>query len=183
MHIYTKTGDTGQTSLIGGRRVPKYDIRIEAYGTVDELISYIGLIRDQQITRNLKDELLTVQDRLMVCASILAADCKDCDVELPIIRQEDITTLEDLIDNMEKELPELNSFVLPGGHPTVSFVHIARNVCRRAERNAIRLYEDDKFPEIVIQYLNRLSDYLFMLARLLLQKLNGEEIIWKPLQK
>ncbi|MFP3859600.1 MAG: cob(I)yrinic acid a,c-diamide adenosyltransferase [Bacteroidales bacterium] len=183
MHIYTKTGDTGQTSLIGGRRVPKYDIRIEAYGTVDELISYIGLIRDQQITRNLKDELLTIQDRLMVCASILAADSKDCDVELPIIRQEDITTLEDLIDNMEKELPELNSFVLPGGHPTVSFVHIARNVCRRAERNAIRLYEDDKFPEIVIQYLNRLSDYLFMLARLLLQKLNGEEIIWKPLQK
>ncbi|MFP4041200.1 MAG: cob(I)yrinic acid a,c-diamide adenosyltransferase [Bacteroidales bacterium] len=183
MHIYTKTGDTGQTSLIGGRRVPKYDIRIEAYGTVDELISYIGLIRDQQITRNLKDELLTIQDRLMVCASILAADCKDCDVELPIIRQEDITTLEELIDKMEKELPELNSFVLPGGHPTVSFVHIARNVCRRAERNAIRLYEDDKFPEIVIQYLNRLSDYLFMLARLLLQKFNGEEIIWKPLQK
>lgn len=183
MHIYTKTGDTGQTSLMGGRRVPKYDLRIEAYGTVDELISYIGLIRDQQIDENIKNELVSIQDRLMVCASILAADCKDCDIELPEISQEDITTLEKLIDKMDKELPELHSFVLPGGHSTVSFVHIARNVCRRAERHAIRLYENDKFSEIVIQYLNRLSDYLFMLARLLLQKFKGEEIIWEPWKK
>ncbi|MFO8236575.1 MAG: cob(I)yrinic acid a,c-diamide adenosyltransferase [Bacteroidales bacterium] len=180
MHIYTKSGDKGETSLLGGKRVPKYDFRIEAYGTVDELIAYIGLIRDQSIRQDLKIELITIQDHLMVCASILAADCENCKVDLPKLEANNIRWLEGLIDEKESHLPELNSFVIPGGHTTVSYVHIARNVCRRAERNAIKLYDNAEVPDEIIQYLNRLSDYLFMLSRLLVQELGVKEVIWRP---
>lgn len=180
MHIYTKTGDRGETSLIGGKRVPKYHLRIETYGTVDELIAYIGLIRDQNIKDAIQDELIDIQDRLMVCASILATDCEDCDVDLPELTQNDIKNLENLINKMEAELPPLRSFVLPGGHTTVSYTHIARNVCRRAERYVIKLNEEYKFSPEVIQYLNRLSDYLFMLTRKLSKDLGVKEVLWRP---
>jgi cob(I)alamin adenosyltransferase len=180
MHIYTKTGDKGETSLIGGKRVPKYHMRIETYGTVDELIAYIGLIRDQNIKESIKQELIEVQDKLMVCASLLAYEGEDEEIQLPQLSKEDITRLEKAIDNMEYELPELKSFVLPGGHSIISYTHISRNVCRRAERYAIRLYEESKFPEEIIQYLNRLSDYLFVLARKLTKDMDVKEILWKP---
>jgi len=180
MPIYSKTGDKGTTSLLGGKRVPKYHLRIEAYGTVDELISYIGLIRDQNVSENIGNELISVQDRLMVCASILAADCEDCEQQLPKLYEEDITRLEKNIDRMDVELPPLQNFVLPGGHTTVSYCHIARNVCRRAERHAIKLYEESEFSELVIRYLNRLSDYLFVLSRKLSKDLQIQEVKWEP---
>jgi len=180
MHIYTKTGDKGETSLIGGKRVPKYHLRIETYGTVDELISYLGLIRDQNMDERLKEQIIHIQDRLMACASILAADCDDCDIQLPEVTTADVEVLEEAINQFEAELPPLSSFVLPGGHPTVSYTHIARNVARRAERYAIRLHEEAPVDEFVLQYLNRLSDYLFMLARKLIQDLKVKEVLWKP---
>ncbi|HUW05889.1 MAG TPA: cob(I)yrinic acid a,c-diamide adenosyltransferase [Williamwhitmania sp.] len=180
MKIYTKTGDKGTTSLIGGTRVPKYHPRIEAYGTVDELISHIGLIRDQDIDHHIFEVLVSVQDQLMACASILAADCENCKVTIPQISEEHIVALEKEMDAMDSELPPLTSFVLPGGHPTVSYCHIARNVCRRAERNTIKLAENTPVQENVIRYLNRLSDYLFVLARFLAFKLKVKEILWKP---
>ena len=183
MHIYTKSGDNGETSLIGGKRVPKYHIRIEAYGTVDELISYIGLIRDQNISPGVRDQLIEIQSNLMSCASILAADCEDCDVELPEVTHEQVGNLEEAINQMELDLPQLNSFVLPGGHTTVSFTHISRNICRRAERYAIRLNEESEIKEEVIQYLNRLSDYLFMLARKFVYDFEVKEVLWKPKSK
>ena len=185
MHIYTRTGDKGETSLIGGKRVPKYHTRIEAYGTVDELISYIGLIRDQNISAAVKSQLIDIQGDLMACASILAADCSDCGVQLPEIKHEDVEKVEQYINNLELELPELNSFVLPGGHTTISFTHIARNICRRAERSAIQLSEEEKneINEEVIQYLNRLSDFLFMLARKFIKDFGVNEILWKPKTK
>jgi len=180
MPIYSKTGDNGTTSLLGGKRVPKYHLRIEAYGTVDELIAYIGLIRDQKVSEPLRNELISIQDRLMVCASLLAADCEGCGEQLPQLYQEDITELENNIDRMDVELPPLQNFVLPGGHTTVSFCHIARNVCRRAERHAIKLHEESKFNELVIRYLNRLSDYLFVLSRKLSKDLQVAEVKWEP---
>ncbi|MFH2094902.1 MAG: cob(I)yrinic acid a,c-diamide adenosyltransferase [Bacteroidota bacterium] len=178
--IYTRQGDKGQTSLIGGKRVPKYHDRIEAYGTVDELIAYVGLIRDHGIDKADKDFLLMVQDRLMVCASELAADCDDCKIKIPEIESGDIAALEDRIDKMEKGLPPLTSFILPGGLPVSSLCHIARNVCRRAERRTIFLAEKEKINEYVLKYLNRLSDYFFVLARKLTKDFNVEEIPWKP---
>ena len=178
--IYTKTGDKGETSLIGGTRVPKYHDRIEAYGTVDELISYLGLIRDQKIDEHIKSILIEIQDRLMTCASILATDCDNCEVKIPELYNTDIEMLEKEIDEMEKDLPPLTSFILPGGHTTVSFCHIARNVCRRAERNSIKVQDQFKYSEKVIQYLNRLSDYLFVLSRKLSIDLYAKEIPWKP---
>lgn len=180
MKIYTKTGDKGETSLIGGTRVPKYHDRIEAYGTVDELISYIGLIRDQKIDAHYISILIEIQDRLMTCASILATDCDNCDIKIPDIYNSDIELLEKEIDEMEKELPQLESFILPGGHQTVSFCHIARNICRRAERLSIKVQNQFKFNVNVIQYLNRLSDYLFVLSRKLSKELFANEIPWKP---
>ena len=178
--IYTKTGDKGETSLIGGTRVPKYHDRIEAYGTVDELISYIGLIRDQKIDEATKSTLIEIQDRLMTCASILATDCENCKVKIPEIFESDIATLEQEIDKMENDLPPLKSFILPGGHQTVSFCHIARNICRRAERLSIKVQEKFKISEKVIQYLNRLSDYLFVLSRKFSKDFKAKEIPWKP---
>jgi cob(I)alamin adenosyltransferase len=180
MKIYTKTGDQGTTSLIGGKRVPKYHQRIETYGTVDELISYIGLIRDQKIGHHTKAVLIGIQDRLMACAAILSADCEDCNVTIPEIKDEDIVLLEKEIDAMESELTPLRAFVLPGGHTTVSFCHIARTVCRRTERLIIRLSEELYVPENVLKYINRLSDYLFVLSRKIGKELKIEEIPWQP---
>ena len=178
--IYTKTGDKGETSLIGGTRVPKYHDRIEAYGTVDELISYIGLIRDQEINNDLRTVLIEIQDRLMTCASILATDCNDCIVKIPEMYDSDVEKLEKEIDKMNEELPPLTSFILPGGYTTVSYCHIARNVCRRSERLAIKVQSQYKNSEKVIKYLNRLSDYLFVLSRKLSINLNAKEIPWTP---
>lgn len=178
--IYTKTGDKGETSLIGGTRVPKYHDRIEAYGTVDELIAYIGLIRDQNIHKDIQKVLIEVQDRLMTCASILATDCDNCEVKIPEMYNSDIEMLEQAIDSMNEEIPPLTSFILPGGHPVVSYCHIARNVCRRSERLAIKVQDQFKKSEKVIQYLNRLSDYLFVLSRKLSVDLNAKETAWKP---
>ncbi|MFW6223017.1 MAG: cob(I)yrinic acid a,c-diamide adenosyltransferase [Bacteroidota bacterium] len=180
MKIYTKTGDKGTTALIGGTRVPKYDSRIEAYGTVDELISYIGLLRDQDIDDKDKAFLIEIQDRLMTCASILATDCENCQDRIPKIIDEDIRLLEKEIDKIETSLPQLRSFVLPGGHQAVSFCHIARNVCRRAERYALKVSDEIDLEQHVLVYLNRLSDYLFVFSRKLTYKFNVEEVPWKP---
>jgi cob(I)alamin adenosyltransferase len=180
MKVYTKTGDKGQTSLIGGTRVPKHHIRIESYGTVDELNSYIGLIRDQQIDNNSKKMLIEIQDRLFTIGSSLASDPEKSKMKIPDLKEEDVTLLENEIDKMNEILPEMRSFVLPGGHTTVSYCHIARCVCRRAERQTIHLSENSFVADLVIKYLNRLSDYLFVLSRKLTHDLNAEEIPWKP---
>jgi len=178
--IYTKTGDKGQTSLIGGTRIPKFDIRIEAYGTVDELNSFVGLIRDQAIDPHARELLIEVQDRLFTLGALLAADPVKNKMQLPQISEEDIKLLEKEIDAMNEHLPEMKSFVLPGGHTTISFCHIARCVCRRAERSVLRLNEREPVSELIYKYLNRLSDYLFVLSRKLTQDLKAEETPWKP---
>jgi cob(I)alamin adenosyltransferase len=179
MKIYTKTGDKGQTSLLGGTRVPKHHIRIESYGTVDELNSYIGLIRDQQIDDHSKKILVEIQDRLFTIGSSLASDPEKSKVKIPDLTEEDIVLLEKEIDLMNETLPEMRSFVLPGGHTTVSFCHIARCVCRRAERAVIHLSENSFVNDLVIKYLNRLSDFLFVLSRKFTHDLNAVEIPWK----
>jgi cob(I)alamin adenosyltransferase len=184
MKIYTKKGDTGTTQLIGGMRVPKHHHRIEAYGTVDELNSYIGLVRDQDISDHHKKTLIEIQDRLFTIGSSLATDpdhASNKTIErIPVLKDEDIDFLEKEMDRMDALLPEMKSFVLPGGHPTVSICHVARCVCRRAERLATGLAETDFVDGIVIKYLNRLSDYLFVLCRMLAQELNAAETPWKP---
>lgn len=179
--IYTKTGDKGQTSLIGGTRVPKHHIRIESYGTVDELNSYIGLIRDQKVDEHSKNILVEIQDRLFTIGSSLASDPLKSKMKIPDLKEEDITLLENEIDKMNEVLSEMRSFVLPGGHTTVSFCHIARCVCRRAERLTIHLAEmpEAEVDALIIKYLNRLSDYLFVLSRKFSQDLHAEEIPWK----
>jgi cob(I)alamin adenosyltransferase len=166
MKIYTKTGDKGYTSLIGGTRVPKHHLRIDSYGTVDELNSYIGLIRDQQLNDMDKDMLKQIQDRLFTIGSSLAADPDKSRMAIPDLYETDITLLETEMDRMNEALPELRHFILPGGSNTISYCHIARCVCRRAERLCVLLAEESKVDEKVIIYLNRLSDYLFTLARM-----------------
>jgi cob(I)alamin adenosyltransferase len=180
--IYTKTGDKGNTSLIGGTKVPKNDIRIETYGTVDELNSWVGLINDQLHDEALRFELKEIQDRLFTIGSLLATDIeKHPKMKLPGLDDSDILFLEDRIDAMTAQLPEMKNFILPGGHATVSSIHITRCVCRRAERLAVNMQQHELFvDEKVIRYLNRLSDYLFTLARYAAQKLRAEEIAWKP---
>ena len=178
--IYTRTGDKGQTSLIGGTRVPKYHDRIEAYGSLDELNSYVGLIKDQEINDHYKIILLEIQDRIFSIESLLAKDPeKDLKQSLPMIYDKDIELLETEIDKMNEELESLNSFVLPGGHTTVSYCHIARCVCRRAERIIIKLAEAHPVDEKNIKYINRLSDYLFVLARKLGKDLGAKETLWR----
>lgn len=179
--IYTKTGDKGATSLIGGTKVPKNDLRIETYGTVDELNSWIGLINDQLNLDEFRNELKDVQDRLFTIGSSLATDAeKEPKMKLPDLREADINLLEVKIDEMTAQLPPMKSFILPGGHVTVSSIHVCRCVCRRAERLAVALQQQGEFVDPkVIQYLNRLSDYLFTLARYAAQKLGVEEIPWK----
>ena len=182
LKIYTKTGDKGTTSLIGGTKVPKNDIRIETYGTVDELNSWIGLINDQLNDDAFKTELKEIQDRLFTIGSSLATDAeKESKMQLPDLHQEDIEFLERRIDAMTAELPPMKNFVLPGGHVSVSSIHIARCVCRRAERFVVNMQQHELFvDEKVIQYLNRLSDYLFTLSRFAAQQLGVEEIPWLP---
>lgn len=182
LKIYTKTGDRGETSLIGGTRVPKYHERIEAYGTLDELNSFIGLIRDQDIDEDTRKLLIEIQDRIFTSESLLAADPSVQTKALPQLKEEDILLLESEIDKMNGVLPVLTSFILPGGNPVVSFSHVARCVCRRAERLTIRLVEnnhDTLQGEMVIKYLNRLSDFLFVLARKFTIDFNAVETPWK----
>ncbi|HUC79823.1 MAG TPA: cob(I)yrinic acid a,c-diamide adenosyltransferase [Flavisolibacter sp.] len=180
--IYTKTGDKGATSLIGGTKVPKNDIRIETYGTVDELNSWIGLVNDQLSDEEWKADLKEIQDRLFTIGSSLATDAeKEPKMKLPDLHQSDIEFLEKKIDEMTAALPPMKSFILPGGHVAVSSLHVTRCVCRRAERLAVSMQQHELFvEEKIIQYLNRLSDYLFTLARYVAQKLGAEEIPWKP---
>ncbi len=180
MKIYTKKGDKGETSLFGGARVKKNNIRIEAYGTVDELNSWIGLVRDQDMDSNSKQVLTGIQDRLFTIGSLLASDPQKPALKTPGLAEADIVLLENEIDRMNESLPEMRSFVLPGGHTTVSYCHIARCVCRRAERHVITLSEKDKVDELVIKYLNRLSDHLFVLARKLARDTGAEETPWRP---
>ena len=180
MKIYTKKGDQGETSLLGGTRVKKSHVRIESYGTVDELNSWIGLIRDQQIDSDTKNFLIHIQDRLFTIGSHLASDPVKRGIKIPDIKEENINALENEMDRMNEVLPEMKSFVLPGGHVIVSYCHIARCVCRRAERCAVHLASEEKVDDIIIKYLNRLSDYLFILSRKLTQDLKAAETPWKP---
>ncbi len=187
MKIYTKTGDKGTTALFGGTRVPKHHIRIESYGTVDELNSHIGLIRDQNIDTNSRDILINIQDKLFTVGAILATDPNKAILKsgkerltIPKISNEDIELLEHEMDKMNAQLSTMTHFVLPGGHQTVSFCHIARCVCRRAERLASALNELEPFQPNTLIYLNRLSDYLFVLARKLSKDLQVDEIKWIP---
>lgn len=187
MKVYTKTGDQGTTALFGGDRVPKDHIRIESYGTVDELNSWIGLIRDQQIDTHYQEVLIEVQDRLFTIGAILATPpAKEVlkngtrRLENLGLEERDITLLENEIDAMEAALPQMTHFVLPGGHTTVSYCHIARCVCRRAERLAVHLSHDEPVSDLAIKYMNRLSDYLFVLARKLTADLRAEEVKWIP---
>lgn len=179
--IYTKTGDKGETSLIGGKRVPKYHERIEAYGTLDELNAYIAHIYDNLAETAEKTVLLKIQNELFVAESILATDT-DAKVEryLPDLDKSIIQLLEDEIDRMTKQLPPLTSFILPSGHPLVSLCHIARTVCRRAERVCLKLANSYPVDEEIIRFLNRLSDYLFVLARYQAFLSKANEILWKP---
>jgi len=181
MKIYTKTGDTGQTSLIGGTRVSKAALRIDTYGTVDELNSYVGLVRDQPVNEGRKELLKEIQDRLFTVGAELATDPgKSPRKPMPAIVPPDIERLEQAMDAMDAGLPELRKFVLPGGHQAVSFCHLARTVCRRAERLTIALAENEPVDPLVIQYLNRLSDYFFVLSRTMAQELGAEEVTWEP---
>ncbi len=180
MKIYTKTGDTGTTSLFGGKRVSKADLRIDTYGTVDELNSYLGLLRDQEVNQKRKNVLVEIQDRLFTIGSILATEPGNTKVKIPTLTEQDVQFLEKEIDTMDADLPPMRFFVLPGGHPSVSFGHVARTVCRRAERLTIALDQVEKVEPLVIKYLNRLSDYLFMLCRKMTSELKVEETPWKP---
>ena len=180
MKIYTKTGDQGTTSLFGGQRVSKADPIIDSYGTVDELNSHIGLLRDQEVNKQRNDVLIEIQDRLFTIGSILATVPGNTKVKIPLLQEENIEFLEKEIDKMEAGLPPMRFFVLPGGHVSVSFGHIARTVCRRAERLVIAVDRQSKVDPLVIQYLNRLSDYLFVLCRKMTHELGIEETPWRP---
>jgi cob(I)alamin adenosyltransferase len=179
--IYTKTGDTGKTSLIGGTKVYKDNIRIETYGTIDELNSHIGLVRDYTSHEHQREILKQVQDRLFVIGSSLACDPgKRTGIHVPDLNENDVKGLEKEIDKMNAELPVMKNFILPGGHAAVSATHIARCVCRRAERLCVHMQQKKLIVEpLIIKYLNRLSDYLFMLARFTAQELHVPETIWK----
>ena len=179
MKIYTKTGDEGQTSLFGGSRRHKDDLRIEAYGNTDELNASIGLLRDHLTDENVRQELFVVQHRLFDMGSRLAVD-PSSNMKVPSLGDDDVSFLEQAIDRMEENLPALRNFILPGGHPVVSMCHMARCICRRAERRVVSLSRVELVPPSILHYLNRLSDYLFVLSRKLGQDLNAEEVIWKP---
>ena len=181
LKIYTKVGDKGTTSLIGGTKVLKSDLRIEAYGTIDELNSYLGLCNDLLMNDHSKKVLKEIQDRLFTIGSSLACDPeKEPKMKIPDLKEEDVSLLEKEIDKMNEGLPVMKNFILPGGHVTVSHIHIARCICRRAERCCVRLNEQAKEDVLILKYLNRLSDYLFVLARYASHLLNAEEIVWKP---
>ena len=176
--IYTKGGDKGETSLLGGTRVLKSHERVEAYGNLDELNSFIGLIRDQDINPHYREILGRVQEVLFISEALVARDPEKETRELPVFGDDDIHILEKEIDAMNDELPSLTQFILPGGHTVVSYCHIARTVCRRAERSLIRLNTNGPLDELIIRYINRLSDYLFVLARKTGMDLGVEERPW-----
>ena len=182
MKIYTKTGDKGTTSLIGGTKVPKSHLRIEVYGTVDELNSYIGLCKDLLQDNNTMAILQEIQDRLFTLGAALACDPeKETKMKIPDLKETDIELLENEIDRMDGKLPEMKNFILPGGNPVLSHLHIARCICRRAERCCVRLeLESHEVEPIIIKYLNRLSDYLFVLSRYAGHEMGVEEIPWRP---
>ncbi|MBS1506463.1 MAG: cob(I)yrinic acid a,c-diamide adenosyltransferase [Bacteroidetes bacterium] len=180
MKIYTKTGDEGTTALFGGQRLPKSDMRIDAYGTIDELNAFVGLLRDQSVNANRKEILIEIQDRLFTIGSMLATEPGNTKVKIPVLNEQDIALLENEIDAMDAQLPPMKFFVLPGGHESVSVGHVARTVCRRAERLVIALHENSTVEPVVIKYLNRLSDYLFVLCRMMSQELRVEETPWRP---
>lgn len=187
MKIYTKTGDKGETGLFGGTRVSKDHLRIESYGTVDELNSYIGLIKDQSIDNQTKDILLKIQHDLFTIGSMLATPIENEILKngkerlnIPKINNASVIYLENTIDEINSKLSEMTHFILPGGHTTVSFCHIARCVCRRAERLSVSLHKKEGINPIILTYLNRLSDFLFMLARKLTQYLSVQEVKWIP---
>ena len=180
MKIYTRTGDKGETSLIGGTRVPKFHLRIECYGTVDELNSYVGMIQCQEIDTLSKNMLKEIQDRLFTIGSSLAADPEKSKMKIPDLHLSDVTLLETEMDRMNDMLPELKNFILPGGNTVVSFCHIARCICRRAERLTVHLATESFVDEQVTVYLNRLSDYLFVLGRKLSLDTKAEENVWLP---
>lgn len=190
MKIYTKTGDTGTTALFGGTRVKKYNLRIESYGTVDELNSYIGLIKDQEISDEIKASLLKIQHELFTLGAMLATPPEKETLKsgkerlnIPKVNVDSTEFLENEIDKMDAELPQMTHFILPGGHQAVSFCHVARCVCRRAERLSVELNDEENINNDIIKYLNRLSDYLFTLARKLSKDLAVEEIKWIPEKK
>lgn len=183
MKIYTRTGDKGKTSLFGGTRVSKADERIETYGTIDELNSYIGLIRDTQSNDDKRASLKAIQDRLFTIGAHLATANESKKDKLPDLVDSDIDFLEQEMDKMDKDLPEMKSFILPGGHINVSFCHVARCICRKAERLAIRLSDSVPVEPIIIRYLNRLSDYLFVLSRKVGMELGVDEVPWHPRKK
>lgn len=187
MKIYTKTGDNGTTGLYGGNRVKKYNLRIESYGTVDELNAYIGLIKDQEISTSIKDSLLKIQNELFTLGAMLATPAEKETLKsgaerlnIPKIDSNSIVFLENEIDTMEEGLAPMTHFILPGGHQTVSFCHIARCICRRAERLCVALNDEETINNDILKYLNRLSDYLFVLARKLSKDLSVAEIKWIP---
>ena len=179
MKIYTKTGDKGTTALLGGARVPKSALRIEAYGTIDELNAYIGLLRDQEVNGKRQGFLHDIQNKLFSIGSLLAAQPGKKLDYLPEINEDEAHILESAIDDMNASLPEMKNFILPGGHQAVSFCHIARCVCRRAERKVVALADQEAVASGIIVYLNRLSDYLFVLSRLMTHELGADEVIWK----
>ena len=179
MKIYTRTGDDGSTSLSGGKRVSKHSIRVEAYGSVDELISWIGLLRDHKENLVRKDILIYIQSQLMACAAALSSDPENTKTKTFLPDISCLSRVEQEIDEMEKELKPLGNFILPGGNELVSYCHITRCVCRRAERTVLRLHDAEESPEIVNKFLNRLSDYFFVLARKISQETDSEEIIWQ----
>jgi cob(I)alamin adenosyltransferase len=179
MKIYTKTGDAGSTSLFGGQRVLKSHERIDAYGTMDELNAHIGMLRDQDVNKPVENILIEIQNKLFTIGSILATEPGNKKVKVPSLNEADIELLEKEIDSMDKVLPPIKNFVLPGGHPAVSFGHIARTVCRRAERLVVALDAHEKVDPLVVKYLNRLSDYLFVLCRKIASDLGITETPWR----
>ncbi|MEX0985983.1 MAG: cob(I)yrinic acid a,c-diamide adenosyltransferase [Bacteroidales bacterium] len=178
--IYTKGGDQGNTALLGGTRVSKHHLRIEAYGTVDELMAHTAVVRDMSADDKICEELLVILDKLMTAASLISSDGTNLPENMPSLSEYDVVFLEEAIDRMDQDLPPLSSFILPGGHVSSSQAHVARTVCRRAERNILKLNDKEPVDEIIIKYFNRLSDYYFLLARKLAFISGSLEIPWKP---
>jgi cob(I)alamin adenosyltransferase len=180
MKIYTKKGDEGKTGLIGGTRVLKNALRIDSYGTVDELNSFIGVVRDYDIDPESKKQLIEIQDRLFTIGSSLASDPEKSNMKIPDLKESDVQILEQWMDEMDEKLPEMRFFVLPGGNHAVSFCHVARCVCRRAERLIVELNQNEFVAPLVLSYMNRLSDYLFVLGRKITKDLGAQEQAWHP---
>lgn len=180
MKIYTKKGDQGSTSLIGGKRVPKNHIKIEAYGTIDELNSWLGVLKDMTAQNFYKNFIEDIQNQLFNIGSLLAEDKEKSNMKLPTIDEKVITAMENNIDHLDAMLPPLKNFVLPGGHLANSFAHVARCVCRRAERNVVELSQYEEVNPLILQFLNRLSDWLFIFARFMSFVNHSSETLWRP---